>query len=240
MKFTYAFFFIGLCYTINGAYSNHVQFWRRIEKYDDKIFVNQLNITEEPLNALSAISCGRLCTNIWKSSAFSFRKKNCYCYDSTTKDSNSYTNLKGAVYYTKEPVAKAIECTDKKYIYLGDVDLCFKVYTALITFTDAGDRCRFDGGHLITLDTAKKCQALSGFVLKNNYYWIGLKMESNLEWKWTNHISVNLNTSLWYPNEPNGRLALSPEDCGGYYYKNDIYGFIDIDCTSTNQFICEL
>lgn len=65
-------------------------------------------------------------------------------------------------------------------------------------------------------------------------------MESNLEWKWTNHVSVNLNESLWYPNEPNGQSASPPEDCGGYYYLGNNVGIIDIHCTSAIQFICEL
>lgn len=48
--------------------------------FDDKVFANQLNITEELLNGMSSTSCGRLCTNLRNSLAFSYHKKNCYCY----------------------------------------------------------------------------------------------------------------------------------------------------------------
>lgn len=88
--------------------SNHIHVWRNNEKYIDKLFVDQFNFNEEPLHAISATSCGRLCTNLGISPAFSYRRKNCYCYASTPNSNSSYTNMRGAVYYTKEPVEKSI------------------------------------------------------------------------------------------------------------------------------------
>lgn len=72
------------------------------------MFANQFNITEEPLQALSATSCGRLCSNLRKSSAFSYMKNFCYCYDSKQTDDNVFTTLRGVVYYSEEPIAKSI------------------------------------------------------------------------------------------------------------------------------------
>lgn len=83
--------------------SNHITLWKRNEKYDDKIFG-----TEEPLHAMSAISCGRLCSNLPKSSAFSYQNNGCYCYDSKPTNSQPVTILRGAEFYSKEPIAKSI------------------------------------------------------------------------------------------------------------------------------------
>lgn len=101
-------FICDISISFNFEDSNHINVWRNIEKYNDKLFADQFNFTKEPLHAISATSCGRLCTNLRMALAFSYRKKNCYCYNSMPKDNSSYTNLRGAEYYTKEPVAKAI------------------------------------------------------------------------------------------------------------------------------------
>lgn len=89
--------------SFNFEASNYINGWRNIEKYNDKLFADH-----STLQAKSATSCGRLCTNIRKSSAFSSRKKNCYSYDSKPKNNYSSKNLRGAVYYTKKSVAKVI------------------------------------------------------------------------------------------------------------------------------------
>lgn len=88
--------------------SNHIHFWRRNEQYDNKIIANQFNITEEPLQAQSVTSCGRLCSNLRRSPAFSYMETFCYMYNSKPTDSDIFTTLGGAVYYSEEPNAKSI------------------------------------------------------------------------------------------------------------------------------------
>lgn len=229
---------LGLFYTTNRVYSNHITLWKRNEKYDDKIFANQLNVTEEPLHAMSAISCGRLCSNLPKSSAFSYQNNGCYCYDSKPTNNHPVTILKGAEFYSKEPIAKSIECAHKIYTYLSDVNLCLKDYTDLRNFTDAADKCQSDGADLITIDTAEKLQVFPGLLSINRYYWIGLEMKDG--WKWTRNSSLVFNESLWFPGEPNSRKQL----CGSFLYRyvDEVLttGIFDNLCSSESMYICEL
>lgn len=69
------------------------------------------------------------------------------------------------------------------YTYLGDVDLCLKIYSDGRNSADAADQCRSDGGHLITLDTAKKVHAFSEFATKYS-----MLIECNLSKKNTSTI----------------------------------------------------
>ncbi|XP_065937357.1 C-type lectin domain family 10 member A [Magallana gigas] len=236
MKFLCACLLIGLLYRINSVRSNHVHVWRNNEKYNDKLFVDQFNFNEEPLHAISATSCGRLCTNLGISPAFSYRKKNCYCYASTPNSNSSYTNMRGAMYYTKEPITKSIACAEKKYTYLSNTDICYKIYDNIFELLNPADRCQSDGAHLIVLDTTEKLQDFQ-FLPKGNYYVIGLEKISG-RWEWKSDRSVVFNTSLWNPGEPNGLLV--PELCGGVgHFLTDGFGIVDIRCTYP-MYICEI
>lgn len=67
------------------------------------------------------------------------------------------------------------------YTYLDDVDFCVKVYSDGRNSTDAADKCRSDGAHLITLDTTKKLHAFSEIATKYS-----MLIECNLSKKNTN------------------------------------------------------
>lgn len=86
---------VTLLYDISISYnfedSNYINGWRNIEKYD-KLFADH-----STLQAILATSCRRRCTNVRTSSAFSYRKKNCCCYDSKPKNNYPSKNLRGAV-----------------------------------------------------------------------------------------------------------------------------------------------
>eukprot|EP00105_Crassostrea_gigas_P009897 XP_011425005.1 PREDICTED: C-type lectin domain family 4 member E [Crassostrea gigas] len=134
------------------------------------------------------------------------------------------------------------KCADKMYTYLGDVDLCVKVYSDGRNSTDAADKCRSDGGHLITLDTAEKLHAFSEFATKYTAYHIGLeKIEGR--WEWTRDSTLVFDPSLWNANEPNGQSASPPELCGAFFRGSDINGMpgvADVPCCIPFHFVCEL
>ncbi|XP_052678325.1 uncharacterized protein LOC128159309 [Crassostrea angulata] len=239
MEFRRVFLLIlGLYFLIDTVNSNHIHFWRRNEQYDNKIIANQFNITEEPLQAQSVTSCGRLCSNLRRSPAFSYMETFCYMYNSKPTDSDIFTTLGGAVYYSEEPNAKSIKGADKMYTYLDGVDLCVQVYSDWRNSTDAAEKCQSDGGHLITLDTTEKLHALSTFVLQKTLYQIGLeKTEGN--WRWTRDNTLVFDPSLWYTNEPNGQNSSPPELCGGFCKCGGKPGIFDVPCNTPYPFICE-
>lgn len=49
-------------------------------------------------------------------------------------------------------------CAEKKYTYLSNTDICYKIYDDIFGLLNPGDGCQSDGAHLIMLDTAEKLQ----------------------------------------------------------------------------------
>lgn len=71
-----------------------------------------------PAGYFSETSCGRLCSNLWESSAFSYMKNFCYCYNIKPKDDKVFTTLRGVLCTTQKSILQNLLVFIKTYIYI--------------------------------------------------------------------------------------------------------------------------
>ncbi|XP_062578295.1 C-type lectin domain family 4 member A-like [Saccostrea cucullata] len=187
---------------------------------------------------MGASSCGRFCKTIGKSLAFTHIESECYCHKRKQTEGKAFTIMNGAQYYSKLSLSDESNCNDHRYKYFTEINVCFKLYENALNWKDANEKCMLEGSQLITLDSAEKLQNFQNILHYNTFYWIGLEdLNKDGVWQWTNKKSVDINSTLWYPREPN----FTHELCGCFQHKSTHqYGLYNCNCISEFAYICEM
>uniref|UniRef100_A0A8C6SSX5 C-type lectin domain-containing protein n=1 Tax=Neogobius melanostomus TaxID=47308 RepID=A0A8C6SSX5_9GOBI len=92
--------------------------------------------------------------------------------------------------------------------------------------------CQEKGADLIIINSIQE----QGFARKfHGYRWIGLSdLEQQGVWRWVD--GSLLNTSFWYPGEPNN---MGSEHCGVLYFSDTLDNWNDYSCSKKCYCICE-
>ncbi|KAL3837095.1 hypothetical protein ACJMK2_022476 [Sinanodonta woodiana] len=114
---------------------------------------------------------------------------------------------------------------------------CYEIVDTLITWKNASDLCKYDGGNLVTIESAEEQKYITDVIkrmfLKARSLWIGSDMlHPEEERAWSN--GEKLSYENWAKGEPNN---VDMENCVILRTNNSMWN--DVKCTEKNGYICE-
>ncbi|KAK7496256.1 hypothetical protein BaRGS_00012421, partial [Batillaria attramentaria] len=113
---------------------------------------------------------------------------------------------------------------------------CLKLYLAEKSHSEASNHCQQEGGRLYTIKTPERKDLLKTFIsLGTTSVWLdAVKAVQGGDWVWGDGDIVPLNSSLWYPNQPNSTGARCLETWKKDYLLDDYY------CGAGLKYVCEM
>ncbi|XP_072938031.1 secretory phospholipase A2 receptor-like [Epargyreus clarus] len=157
---------------------------------------------------------------------------NDYCNDA----SHPYICYKRNINETVGPCGTV----DKKYIYVPDIDNCYKIHARRTTWYDAFMTCSAEGGHLVVMNSDKEFKSVVSLLasypqeIKENVF-VGI-VDNDKSGQWTTIHDDNLDESgfeKWLTGEPNHGAN---EFCGSFIRGE---GYNDMQCDAKLPFVCE-
>ncbi|XP_036955044.1 C-type lectin domain family 4 member E-like [Acanthopagrus latus] len=121
---------------------------------------------------------------------------------------------------------------------------CYLLSVAAVTWSQAEEKCRTHGGHLVVLNSVEELDYISKIVEIQHSYWIGLvEREHEGHWSWVDGTDFNSTPTYWDEGQPdNWDYRQNGEDCGQIHgserRKRKMWN--DADCHLTYRFICEI
>ncbi|XP_068994686.1 asialoglycoprotein receptor-like 1 [Embiotoca jacksoni] len=120
---------------------------------------------------------------------------------------------------------------------------CYLLSTNTVTWHQAEEHCKTQGGHLAVLNNVEKLDYISKIVEIRYSYWIGLvERQHEGHWSWVDGTDFNSNPTFWDKGQPDDwDYRENGEDCGQIHDsdRRKRKRWNDADCDQLFRYICE-
>uniref|UniRef100_G3PGI2 Asialoglycoprotein receptor-like 1 n=1 Tax=Gasterosteus aculeatus aculeatus TaxID=481459 RepID=G3PGI2_GASAC len=120
---------------------------------------------------------------------------------------------------------------------------CYRLSTTAAAWSEAEERCREQGAHLVVLNNVEELDYISKVVHIKYHYWIGLvEREHEGQWSWVDGTDFNSTQTFWDDGQPdNWDWSENGEDCAQIHAserrKRKMWN--DADCHLPNKYVCK-
>ncbi|XP_072938247.1 C-type lectin domain family 4 member E-like [Epargyreus clarus] len=171
--------------------------------------------------------------------------KRCVVFFQNGTITNDYCNKAGHPYicYKRHENETLSICgtIDKDYMYVPDLDTCYKIHARRTTWRDAFMTCSAEGAHLLVINSEKEMKSVVNlakpFPRDIQIDLFAGFVDLNKAGQWTTIHGVPLEESgfaIWNTGEPNN--SGKTEYCGSFQYST---GYNDELCDKKMGFVCE-